>query len=75
MTFANYGIDRLAWLLLLCVALLLSVLGMLIARVALGVLILILGVIALVTRTKRPFALTEVAGVFVQYAYIKSTHA
>ena len=49
MTFANYVIDRLAWLLLLCFALLLSVLGMLIARVALGVLILILGVIALVT--------------------------
>lgn len=49
MTFANYVIDRLAWLLLLCFALLLSVLGMLIARVPLGVLILILGVIALVT--------------------------
>lgn len=49
MTFANYVIDRLAWLLLLCFALLLSVLGMLIARVALGVLILILGVVALVT--------------------------
>ena len=49
MTFANYVIDRLAWLLLLCFALLLSVLGMLIARVALGVLILILGVITLVT--------------------------
>lgn len=49
MTFASYVIDRLAWLLLLCFALLLSVLGMLIARVALGVLILILGVVALVT--------------------------
>lgn len=49
MTFANYVIDRLAWLLLLCFALLLSVLGMLIARVPLGVLILILGVIALIT--------------------------
>ena len=49
MTFASYVIDRLAWLLLLCFVLLLSVLGMLIARVALGVLILILGVIALVT--------------------------
>lgn len=49
MTFANYVIDRLAWLLLLCFALLLSVLGMLIARVPLGVLILILGVISLVT--------------------------